>query len=108
MRFLPPVILFACLSGAFAQPNSSFYVSTTGNDSNPGTQTAPWRTVQHAADTVHAGSTVNVLGGVYEELVRINKSGKAADGFITLRSYPGETAVLDAAHFTPSGRSAVL
>jgi hypothetical protein len=108
MRFLSPFILFACLSGAFAQPNSSFYVSTTGNDSNPGTQTAPWRTVQHAADTVRAGSTVNVLGGVYEELVSINKSGNAADGFITFRSYPGETAVLDAEHFTPSGRSAVL
>jgi len=108
MRFLSPVILFACLSGAFAQPNSSFYVSTTGNDSNPGTQTAPWRTIQHAADTVRAGSTVNVLGGVYEELVSINKSGNAADGFITFRSYPGETAVLDAEHFTPSGRSAVL
>jgi Right handed beta helix region len=108
MRFLSPFILFACLSGAFAQSNSSFYVSTTGNDSNPGTQTAPWRTIQHAADTVRAGSTVNVLGGVYEELVSINKSGNAADGFITFRSYPGETAVLDAEHFTPAGRSAVL
>ena len=108
MRFLSPFILFACLSGAFAQPSSSFYVSTTGNDSNPGTQTAPWRTIQHAADSVRAGSTVNVLGGVYEELVSINKSGNAADGFITFRSYPGETAVLDAEHFTPSGRSAVL
>src|SRR5580693_6019072 len=108
MRFLSPFILFACLSGAFAQPNSSFYVSTTGNDSNPGTQTAPWRTIQHAADSVRAGSTVNVIGGVYEELVSINKSGNAADGFITFRSYPGETAVLDAEHFTPSGRSAVL
>jgi Right handed beta helix region len=108
MRFLSAFILFACLSGAFAQSNSSFYVSTIGNDSNPGTQTAPWRTIQHAADTVRAGSTVNVLGGVYEELVSINKSGNAADGFITFRSYPGETAVLDAEHFTPSGRSAVL
>jgi hypothetical protein len=109
MRFLSPFILFACLSGgAFAQSNSSFYVSTTGNDSNPGTQTAPWRTIQHAADTVRAGTTVNVLGGVYEELVSINHSGNAADGLITFRSYPGETAVLDAEHFTPAGRSAVL
>jgi hypothetical protein len=83
-------------------------VSTTGDDSNPGTQTAPWRTVQHAADTVRAGSTVNIRGGVYEELVSIKASGNATDGYITLRSYPGETAVLDAEHFTPSGRSAIL
>src|SRR6478752_6190393 len=108
VRFSTLFILLASVSGAFGQSNSSFYVSTTGNDSNPGTQTAPWRTVQHAADTARAGSTVNVRGGIYEELVSLNASGNAADGFITLRSYPGETVVLDAAHFTPSGRQAIL
>src|SRR6202044_406114 len=107
-RFLSPFILFACLSGAFAQANSSFYVSTTGNDSNPGTQTAPWRTVQHAADTVSAGSTVSVRGGVYEELVTIKTSGNATDGYVTFRSYPGESAILDAEHITPDGRGGIL
>jgi hypothetical protein len=101
-------ILLACVSGALGQPNSSFYVSTTGDDSNPGTQTAPWRSIQHAADTVRAGSTVNVRGGIYEELVTIKASGNATDGFITFRSYPGETAVLDAEHFAPRERSGVL
>jgi len=108
MRFSTVVLLFACVSAAFGQPNSSFYVATTGSDSNPGTQSAPWRTVQHAADTARAGSIVNVRGGIYEELVNINASGNASDGFITLRSYPGETAVLDATRFTPTGRQAVL
>src|ERR1019366_7330314 len=101
-------MLFVSVSAAFGQPNSTFYVSTTGDDSNSGAQTAPWRTVQHAADTVRAGSTVNVRGGVYEELVTIKASGNATDGYITFRSYPGETAVLDAEHFTPSARQAVL
>ncbi len=101
-------LLLTCISAAFGQVNSSFYVSTTGDDPNPGTQAAPWRTIQHAANTARAGSTVNVRAGVYEELVTVNASGNASDGFITLRSYPGETAVLDAAHFTPSGRSAVV
>jgi hypothetical protein len=108
VRVLSLVMLFVCVSRAFGQPNSSFYVSTTGNDSNPGTQAAPWRTIQHAADTARAGSTVNVRGGIYEELVSINASGNATDGFITFESYPGETAVLEAEHFTPSGRSGVL
>lgn len=108
MKFLSLVVLFVCVSGALGQSNSSFYVSTTGADSNPGTQTAPWRTVQHAADTVRAGGTVNVRGGVYEELVSIKASGNATDGYITFRSYPGETAVLDAEHFAPDGRSGVL
>ena len=108
MKFLSLVVLFVCVSGALGQSNSSFYVSTTGADSNPGTQTAPWRTVQHAADTVRAGSTVNVRGGVYEELVSIKASGNATDGYITFRSYPGETAVLDAEHFAPDGRGGIL
>ena len=108
MRFSTPVILLTCISAAFGQTNSSFYVATTGNDSNPGTLAAPWRTIQHAADTARAGSTVYVRGGIYEEVVSVKASGNASEGFITFQSYPGETAVLDAAHFTPSGRSAVL
>ena len=108
MKFATLGILLNCVFAAFGQTNSSFYVTTTGNDSNAGTQGAPWRTIQHAADTARAGSTVYVRGGVYEELVSINTSGNASDGFITFRSYPGETAILEAEHLTPSGRQGVL
>src|SRR5579859_8202122 len=108
LKFPILLTLLVGVSGASGQANSSFYVSATGNDSNPGTQTAPWRTVQHAADTARAGSTVNVRGGIYEELVSIKASGNPTDGFITFRSYPGETAILDAEHITPTGRSGIL
>jgi len=108
MKFSTIYVVLACISAAFCQTNPSFYVATTGNDSNPGSQSAPWRTIQHAADTARAGSTVSVRGGVYQELVRVNASGNASAGFITFRSYPGETAILEAEHFTPSGRIGVL
>ena len=108
MKVLTLFALLVWVCPAIGQTSTSYYVSTTGNDSNSGTQAAPWRTVQHAADTARAGSTVNVRGGTYEELVSINASGNASDGFITLRSYPGEIAILDAAHLTPSGRQAIL
>src|SRR3954467_1372115 len=108
MKLPTPFLILACVSTAFAQPNTSFYVATAGNDSNPGTQAAPWRTIQHAADSARAGSTVYVRGGVYEELVSINGSGNASDGFITFQSFPGENAVLDAAHLTPSGRIGIV
>jgi Right handed beta helix region len=94
-----------------AQPGSArpaFYVSPAGDDSNPGTLQAPWRTIQHAADAVTAGSTVNVRGGVYEERVSMNVSGNARDGYVTFRSYPGETAILDGERLTPEGRSGML
>ena len=108
MKVFTLFALLVWVCPAIGQTSTSYYVSTTGNDSNSGTQAAPWRTVQHAADTARAGSTVNVRGGIYEELVSISASGNASDGFITFRSYPGETAILDAAHFTPSGRQAIL
>jgi Right handed beta helix region/Protein of unknown function (DUF1565) len=108
VRFLSFIMLWVGVSGAFGQSNSSFYVAKTGNDSNPGTQTAPWRTIQHAADTVGAGSTINVRGGIYEERVTLKASGNATDGYITFRSYPGETAILDAEHLVPEGRGGIL
>ncbi len=108
MRFPILFLFFVCVSGAIGQTNTSYYVATTGNDSNPGTQTLPWRTIQHAADTARAGGVVNVRGGIYEELVSLTASGNASDGYITFRSYPGETAVLDATRFTPNARSAIL
>jgi hypothetical protein len=101
-------LLFLYGISALSQVNTSYYVATTGSDANPGTKIAPWRTIQHAANTARAGSTVNVRGGVYEELVSINVSGNASDGFITFASYPGENAVLEAQHFTPDGRQGVL
>src|SRR5262249_40347236 len=58
--------------------------------------------------TARAGSTVYVRGGTYEELVHINVSGNANDGFVTFKSYPGEIAILDATRFTPEGRQGVL
>jgi len=47
VKFLPLLGLLVCVSAALGQSNSSFYVSTKGNDSNPGTEAAPWRTVQY-------------------------------------------------------------
>jgi hypothetical protein len=42
-----------------------YYVAgDTGSDSNAGSITAPWKTIQKAANTVVAGDTVNVKGGV--------------------------------------------
>jgi hypothetical protein len=108
VKFLALCALLVSVSSACGQTNASFYVSTTGNDSDPGTEAAPWRTVQHAVDKARAGSIVNIREGVYEELVNINSSGNSSEGFITFKSYPGETAILDATRFTPTSRSGIL
>jgi hypothetical protein len=82
--------------GAASRSGVSYYVSTTGSDtSGAGTLASPWRTIQHAANMVRAGDTVNVRGGSYNESVTIGASGSVSAGLITFQSYPGETAIVD-------------
>jgi hypothetical protein len=57
----------------------TYYLSPTGNDVSAGTQAAPWRTIQKAANTVSAGDTVVLLDGTYEEAsIGFNRSGTAS------------------------------
>jgi hypothetical protein len=89
------LILLAFTSTAlFAQSGSRFYVSQSGSNSNSGSFTAPWLTIQHAANSVSAGATVYVEAGVYNESVTFPASGTASN-YITFTSYPGQTAVMD-------------
>lgn len=46
---------------------STYYVSTTGNDSNAGTQAHPFLTIQHAANVVVPGDSVMVTPGLYQQ-----------------------------------------
>jgi hypothetical protein len=85
-----------------------FYVSTTGKDSNPGSITAPWRHIQHAANMIRAGNTVYVHGGVYNEQVSIPTSGTATGGYITFQSFPGETAIVDGTNLAPGVQTGLL
>jgi parallel beta-helix repeat protein len=72
---------------------ATFSVSTSGSDSNPGTATSPWRTVQHALNVLQPGQTALVHAGTYAEGVVISASGTAAAP-ITVAAYPGERPVL--------------
>jgi len=88
---------------------SSFYVATTGSDANLGTETAPWRTIQHAVDTVPAGASILVESGVYNELVTITRSGSASAGFLTLTAAPGALPILDGTALrVPNGQNGLV
>jgi hypothetical protein len=43
----------------------TYYVSPSGSDSSPGTESQPFRTIQRAVDVVNPGDTVIVENGVY-------------------------------------------
>jgi hypothetical protein len=59
-------------------PND-FFVSPSGSDSNSGSASAPWATLQHAANSVGAGARVLVADGTYNECrVVISNSGTSS------------------------------
>ncbi|MEO1376415.1 MAG: right-handed parallel beta-helix repeat-containing protein [Cyanobacteria bacterium J06635_10] len=68
---------------------SNYYVSPSGSDNNPGTQSQPWKTINYAVSQgspVTAGDTILVQPGVYTETVTLDKSGYEELGHITLKA----------------------
>src|SRR4030066_2057463 len=64
-----------------------FYVDVnTGNDSNPGSQGAPWKTITYAENNTSAGDTVYVKGGNYisEGTITFNNTAGTSGSPITI------------------------
>ena len=77
----------------------TFYVSTTGNDTLPGTIDQPFKTITKAlSSSIVAGDSIMVRGGIYTltSTITINTSisGKQ-DTLCHLYAYPGERTQLD-------------
>ena len=72
---------------------TSYYVSPSGSDAAPGTQTQPFATVAFAAARLQAGDTLYLRAGDYHETVALRQSGTAAAP-ITIQAYPGECPTL--------------
>ena len=100
------IIVFICvicllLVGFGFQPQpvgatgNIYYVAKTGSDTNNGSLSHPWLTINHAAATAMAGDTVEVETGTYNEYVfDCYNTGTAANP-ITFENYPGESPVID-------------
>ena len=88
---------------------ADFFVATDGSDANPGTDALPFQTVQKGCDAAAAGSTIFVKAGIYQERVTLARSGNASDGFVTLRNFASDAAILDGTGLTaPDGASALI
>ena len=72
----------------------NYYVSTTGSDSNDGTEKSPFLTISHAAELVNPGDVVYVNAGNYPERVVIKKSGTSESSRITFKASPRRGATL--------------
>lgn len=74
-KFSISIVLLALTAVANA---TTFYVATTGSDSNSGSASSPWRTIQHAANLVNPGDTVVVEDGTYSEVISVTRSGTSS------------------------------
>lgn len=80
---------------------ATYYVATTGSDSNAGTQAAPFKSITKAQSVAASGDTVYIRGGTYSSFTvassdstyhyvhALSKSG------ITYANYPGESVVFN-------------
>jgi len=72
-----------------------FYVDAAhGDDKADGSKDKPWKTIAHGVNKLGPGATLVLRGGVYYEEVTLTLAG-TAKAPITIRSAPGELAILD-------------
>ena len=81
---------------------NTYYVATDGNDSDPGTEAEPWKTLNKAGTTATAGDTVYFRGGTWTaEKLSPSHSGSIGN-IITYKNYPGETPIFNGTGFAAS------
>jgi Right handed beta helix region/Bacterial Ig-like domain (group 2) len=98
----------------FASSSPTYYVSTTGSDSNPGTISSPWGTWQYGFNHIAPGDVLYIRGGTYTPtsittshsrycaVVVDSKTGTSGANYQVF-AYPGETPILDGSNITGTG-----
>lgn len=73
---------------------TTYYISPSGNDSNNGSQTAPFATFSKAISSINAGDTLIVLDGTYNQKIIVSKNGTANEP-ITIKSQNPHQAIIN-------------
>lgn len=109
---LAALLLISCLATIVSMPSTvlaatqaTYYVSPTGNDTNPGTLAAPFQTLTRARDVVRTINTsmtgdiiVYLRGGNYPltSTVSFGPSDSGTNNYkVIYQAYPNETPVLN-------------
>jgi len=80
-------LLLAPLAATHA---ADLHVDPSGNDANPGTRTAPLRTIQRGADLAQPGDVITVHAGVYRQRISPPRAGESDAKRIVYQAAPGE------------------
>lgn len=77
---------------------NTYYVSTSGNNANPGTMQQPWATLSYAVSQLHPGDTLIIRGGRYvlsdfgEDILRPGSG--TANAWIAIKGEEGHRPIL--------------
>lgn len=82
---------------AVAPLGTTYHVSTTGSNANPGTPGRPFRTVDKAVEVAQPGDSILVHAGSYSGVLEIKRSGRPSAP-ITLVAAEGGPVTLTANH----------
>jgi hypothetical protein len=103
-RYLRVVLsIFGLINFVWSSQAATYHVSPTGSDANPGTSSAPFLTIQKAANTVNPGDTVIVRDGTYSnvaatgvgsKLITMSRGGTASS-WVTFMAEHTWRAVID-------------
>jgi len=75
--------------------SASYFVATNGSDSNPGTQSQPFRTINRAVGALTPGTVLYIRAGTYTEgLTNAIPGGTSWDQPVTIAAYPGEVVIV--------------
>lgn len=104
------IFFLAIFISILGNAQNTYYVSTTGNNSNPGSKAYPWLTIQYGVTHIAAGDTLYVRGGTYSPTATTAHSmycGVLVDGVLgnsgakyNVYNYPGETPIIDGGNIT--------
>ncbi len=91
----PFLLFFVFLLASFTFQAKNIYVAKNGDDSNSGTQNAPYKTIAKASSVAQAGDIVIIGEGTYEELLEPARSGSPGNP-IVYRAKTGEKVIITA------------
>ncbi|MBD3347426.1 MAG: hypothetical protein GF401_20410 [Chitinivibrionales bacterium] len=98
-----------CIAEATPRKSAIYHVdcnNPSADDTNPGSQEKPFKTIQKAAETLRSGDRAVIHEGVYRELVQPFCGGDSPDTMITYCAAQGETPVIKAMDiWTPEWRN---
>lgn len=91
------LILLAVLLVATTSNAAIYYVSTTGSDSNTGSQASPWRNPAYGASRLNPGDRLIILGGRYvitDYDYIISPNSGSASAYVTIEGEAGNRPIL--------------